>query len=156
MHRRPTIYQSPVRHLAEKWSSSYIAPHSKRRFLRDPAPTELSTIEHLVLLDLLGASRPSIQSYFPETGWLFDELLSAETKLGEEGHLTGPGSAADRYHSFFKKRTGQESVYGYIGDDHLPFLSRGVSILHVISSPFPRVWHTLSVGEDIAASSDCR
>jgi glutaminyl-peptide cyclotransferase len=86
-----------------------------------------------------------VQSYFPETGWLFDELLSAETKLGEGGYLTGPASTVDRYYSFFKARTGHETVYGYIGDDHTPFLSRGVSVLHVITSPFPRVWHKLSV-----------
>ena len=138
---------SPLpRHLAEKWSSSYINPDSKRGFLRDPSPTELSTIEHFILLDLLGASHPLIQSYFPETGWLFDELFAAETKLGKGGHLTGPALAVDKYYSFFRKRNGHETVYGYIGDDHTPFLSRGVSVLHVISSPFPRVWHKLSVG----------
>jgi glutaminyl-peptide cyclotransferase len=32
-----------------------------------------------------------------------------------------------------------------MGDDHLPFLHRGVSVLHVIAEPFPRVWHTLGV-----------
>jgi hypothetical protein len=32
-----------------------------------------------------------------------------------------------------------------MGDDHLPFLRRGVSVLHVIAEPFPRVWHTLGV-----------
>lgn len=145
VRQRRVTYYPALRHLAEKWSSSYINPHSKRRLLRDPSPTELSTIEHLILLDLLGASHPRVQSYFPETGWLFDELLNAETKLGEGGHLTGPASAVDRYYSFFQKRTGHETVYGYIGDDHTPFLSRGVSVLHVITSPFPRVWHRLSV-----------
>jgi len=146
MRRRPATYQPASRHLAEKWSTSYISPHSKRRLLRDPSPTELSTIEHLILLDLLGAQHPSIRSYFPETGWLFDELLAAETNLGKGGHLTGPALAADRYYSFFRKRTGYETAYGYIGDDHLPFLTRGVSVLHIISDPFPRVWHKLSVG----------
>ena len=29
--------------------------------------------------------------------------------------------------------------------DDRQFLERGVSILHVISNPFPRVWHTLAV-----------
>lgn len=27
-------------------------------------------------------------------------------------------------------------------DDHLPFLARGVEILHIIPLPFPAVWHT--------------
>ena len=33
---------------------------------------------------------------------------------------------------------------GYIEDDHLPFLARGVEILHVIPSPFPHVWHDIT------------
>jgi len=95
-----------------------------------------------------------IHSYFPETGWLFDELLEAETRLGKGGHLTGPGLAVDRYYSFFRKRTGHETVYGYIGDDHTPFLVRGVSVLHIVPSPFPRVWHKLSVSRRYQFLSD--
>ncbi|KAF9653275.1 hypothetical protein BDM02DRAFT_3087680 [Thelephora ganbajun] len=152
----PTDSIYGARHLAEKWSTSYINHHSKRRLLRDPSPTELSTIEHLILLDLLGASHPLIQSSFPETGWLFDEMLGAETKLGKRGHLTGPALAVDRYYSFFKKRSGHETAFGYIGDDHVPFLSRGVSVLHVISNPFPRVWHKLSDDATALDSSTMR
>ena len=29
-----------------------------------------------------------------------------------------------------------------IEDDHLPFLRRGVKIVHLIPYPFPTVWHT--------------
>ena len=32
---------------------------------------------------------------------------------------------------------------GGISDDHLPFMGKGVEILHVIPSPFPSVWHTM-------------
>lgn len=31
-----------------------------------------------------------------------------------------------------------------IGDDHQPFMARGVPILHLITSPFPSVWHTMA------------
>jgi hypothetical protein len=31
---------------------------------------------------------------------------------------------------------------GMIEDDHIPFMARGVDILHIIPSPFPEVWHT--------------
>lgn len=31
--------------------------------------------------------------------------------------------------------------FGFIEDDHIPFLEREVPILHVIPSPFPSVWH---------------
>ncbi|NXI47494.1 QPCTL protein, partial [Galbula dea] len=37
---------------------------------------------------------------------------------------------------------------GPVEDDHLPFLQRGVPILHLIPTPFPRVWHTLEDTED--------
>jgi len=26
-------------------------------------------------------------------------------------------------------------------DDHVPFMARGVDVLHIIPSPFPDVWH---------------
>lgn len=29
-----------------------------------------------------------------------------------------------------------------VQDDHMPFMARGVEILHLIPSPFPNVWHT--------------
>lgn len=29
-------------------------------------------------------------------------------------------------------------------DDHIPFMARGVEVLHIIPSPFPRVWHTIN------------
>lgn len=36
-----------------------------------------------------------------------------------------------------------------IEDDHLPFLRRGVKILHLIPYPFPSVWHTRN--DDVSA-----
>ncbi len=37
-----------------------------------------------------------------------------------------------------------------ISDDHLPFMARGVEILHIIPSHFPRVWHTMDdTGENL-------
>jgi glutaminyl-peptide cyclotransferase len=33
-------------------------------------------------------------------------------------------------------------MYGRVEDDHVPFLKRGVKVLHVIPLPFPEVWHT--------------
>jgi glutaminyl-peptide cyclotransferase len=31
---------------------------------------------------------------------------------------------------------------GMVQDDHIPFMARGVEVLHLIPSPFPDVWHT--------------
>jgi len=28
-------------------------------------------------------------------------------------------------------------------DDHIPFMARGVEVLHMIPTPFPHVWHTI-------------
>lgn len=130
--------------MAEKWATTYVEPSSKRKLY--PTQTILSTIEHFVLLDLLGAARPLIRSYFPSTGWLFDEMASAEARLGAAGALDEKDFKWDAHRSgFFIPRTGYQASWGGIEDDHIPFLERGVSILHVIASPFPAVWHTLAV-----------
>jgi glutaminyl-peptide cyclotransferase len=130
--------------LAQKWATTYVEPNAKRRL--HPPQTILSTIDHFVLLDLLGAARPLIRSYFPSTGWLFDEMASAETRLGAAGALDEKDFKWEAQRSgFFLPRTGYQSTWGGIEDDHLPFLERGVNILHIIASPFPNVWHTLAV-----------
>ncbi|KAI9571404.1 hypothetical protein HD554DRAFT_2203461 [Boletus coccyginus] len=130
-----------ARHLSEKWATTYIAPHTKRRLISH-SMTELSGIEHLILLDLLGAPKPLIRSYFSDTAWLFDSLASAERRLHESGVLVGSERVAD-FQSFFLPRRGGEFSYGYIADDHIPFLRKGVNVLHVIPYSFPSVWHTL-------------
>lgn len=44
----------------------------------------------------------------------------------------------------FLPNTGNSTSGGGISDDHLPFIHRGVPILHVIPSPFPHeVWHKM-------------
>lgn len=30
-----------------------------------------------------------------------------------------------------------------VQDDHIPFMARGIEVLHMIPSPFPQQWHTL-------------
>ncbi|KZS90021.1 hypothetical protein SISNIDRAFT_488870 [Sistotremastrum niveocremeum HHB9708] len=124
-----------ARHLAEKWELEYIESHAKRRL--HPPPTQLSSIDNLILLDLLGAPNPTIQSYFLSTAWLFDELISVEDRLSSS-------NLAETTRSFFRRRHAQDHNYGGMGDDHVPFIQRGVSVLHVIANPFPHVWHTLA------------
>ena len=106
--------------------------------------TELGGIEHLILLDLLGAPNPQIRSYFTDTAWLFDSLVSAERRLHESGVLIN-SEGATAFRSFFLPRRANEFNHGYIVDDHIPFLRKGVNVLHVIPYPFPSVWHTLRV-----------
>jgi glutaminyl-peptide cyclotransferase len=113
-----------------------------------PQTTEISTIEHLILLDLLGAPQPMIRSYYIDTAWLFDAMASAEHRLGVSGAFVygdEKGMAPDKWKSYFRSRTENDRNLGYVGDDHVPFLQKGVSIVHVIAEPFPSVWHTLRV-----------
>ncbi|OCF34729.1 glutaminyl cyclase [Kwoniella heveanensis BCC8398] len=126
-----------ARHLAETWSETYLpSSHPLARRRQSPLPSVLNTIDVLVLLDLLGNSHSSLHSYFRETDWLFDEMKSADQRLRDMG-LVEVERGQEGWFSPVKMRRGM------IGDDHIPFLHRGVSILHVISSPFPNVWHTL-------------
>ncbi|VDP61238.1 unnamed protein product [Schistosoma mattheei] len=32
----------------------------------------------------------------------------------------------------------------HIEDDHIPFVEKGVPVLHLIPLPFPKVWHTIA------------
>lgn len=128
------------RALAANWSSSYFEP---RRLTTAHVPMrKIDSIEHLVLLDLLGSMDPQVPSYFTTTDWLFQELISAEERLREGGHLYPPAALASgqRRRSFFRPGP---ATFGGIEDDHLPFLANGVPILHMIPTPFPAVWHTL-------------
>ncbi|OXH20826.1 glutaminyl cyclase, partial [Cryptococcus neoformans] len=127
-----------ARYLAEEWSETYLPPaHPLTRRRMQPHPTVLSTIDHLVLFDLLGNKHSSIRSFFRETDWLFDHMASGDERLREEG-LVEVEKGED---GWFRTERGRK---GMVGDDHVPFLDRGVSVLHVISVPFPSVWHTIA------------
>ncbi|KAM8791060.1 glutaminyl-peptide cyclotransferase-like protein isoform 5-T5 [Rhynchonycteris naso] len=119
---RDSLYGS--RHLAQLMES---APHS-------PGPTRIQAIELFVLLDLLGAPYPTFYSHFPRTARWFHRLRSIEKHLHRLNLLQSHP---------------QEVMYfqpgeppGSVEDDHIPFLRRGVPVLHLISTPFPSVWHT--------------
>ncbi|KAF7311376.1 Peptide hydrolase [Mycena kentingensis (nom. inval.)] len=134
-----------ARHLATKWATTYALPNSKRR-LMGPSATEISGIEHFILLDLLGAADPVIRSYNLDTAWLFDALVSTEKRLGDSGAFAygeEKGMAPGKWSSFFETRTNINFNVGGIEDDHIPFLKQGVDVLHLITSPFPSVWHTV-------------
>ena len=88
-------------------------------------------IDMFVLLDLLGSGDMTISKQERSTGRWFDRLVTIEANLRKENIIKGS--------SIFKNR----SANGGIEDDHIPFKRRGVPILHLISSPFPAVWHTM-------------
>ncbi|KAJ3993660.1 hypothetical protein F5050DRAFT_657547 [Lentinula boryana] len=182
-----------ARHLAETWESTYVSSDSPsvvtsmsfgsnsssveddpslgfigpRRLLPPASLTLLSTIEHLILLDLLGSKppsegRPMIKNYFRDTAWLFSSLSSTDARLAALDAFVDPSipessdesahMSKDSFISYFHPlppKASQMVNIGYMGDDHVPFLRRGVPVLHLIPEPFPRVWHTLA--DDVTA-----
>lgn len=81
----------------------------------------------LVLLDLLGAPKPTFYNYFPETEGWYNQLVDIETRLGAAGGLV------EHVHSSAERRKKRSqgyfqpySVTVHIEDDHIPFLRRDV------------------------------
>ncbi|XP_044935164.1 glutaminyl-peptide cyclotransferase isoform X3 [Mustela nigripes] len=100
----------------------------------------LSLEDLLVLLDLIGAPHPTFPNFFPKTARWFDRLEAIEHELHKLGLLKD--HSTERW--YFQN-------YGYGGviqDDHIPFLRRGVPVLHLIPYPFPEVWHTMDDNEE--------
>lgn len=103
-------------------------------------PNHLESISLFVLLDLLGAENPTIPSYFPTTHWAYQHLAKIEERMRMLGLLeTAP---KERFLPDAVKATSQFHR-GFISDDHVPFMKRGVAILHLIPSPFPWFWHKM-------------
>ncbi|XP_056396624.1 glutaminyl-peptide cyclotransferase-like protein isoform X2 [Hyla sarda] len=118
--------------------SLYGARHLAERLHAEPGPggaaNKLDAIDLFVLLDLLGAPEPLILSHFSETRGHFMRLFSLEKRL----HGLGLLDAHRLDNPYFRP----DLYFGPVEDDHVPFLRRGVPVLHVISTPFPAVWHT--------------
>ncbi|KAL0491828.1 hypothetical protein AKO1_010230, partial [Acrasis kona] len=108
------------RHLASLWESQ----------------NKLSNIDLFILLDLIGTADvrfPNFSIHFRSGSKAFEryeELATIETNLRQE-------NAIGRQARYFNGLPG-----GYVEDDHIPFMNRGVPVLHLISDPFPMVWHS--------------
>ncbi|KAF2473198.1 glutaminyl-peptide cyclotransferase [Lindgomyces ingoldianus] len=119
-----------ARALAESWESSFNPAMSKYR-----NPNRQISI--FVLLDLLGSANPKIPSYFLTTHWAYSNMANIEDRMRKLNLLESKPKSA------FLPDTNRAMYSGTISDDHLPFMARGVPVLHVIPSPFPAVWHTM-------------
>ncbi|KAE8414123.1 hypothetical protein BDV36DRAFT_266359 [Aspergillus pseudocaelatus] len=128
-----------ARSLAEHWDSEVNPAMSTYK-------TSLSSISLFVLLDLLGSKSPTIQSYFSSTHWAYKKLAQLEKRFRD---LKQFKSSVDASHPawFIDMSKSEHDITTFLGiqDDHLPFLERGVEILHVIDAHpakgFPVVWH---------------
>ena len=98
---------------------------------------QLSSISLFVLLDLLGASNPRIPSYFKTTHWAYKKLATLEAHFRDLAAFNSSGGP------WFTDVNKDENRWmgGMVEDDHVPFMARGVEVLHLIPTPFPRVWH---------------
>ncbi|XP_057694527.1 glutaminyl-peptide cyclotransferase-like a [Corythoichthys intestinalis] len=121
------------RHLAQRMAATLHPDDNSETTL-------LQSVELFVLLDLLGPPDPLIVNHFDNTARWFDQLMAAEKRLHRQGLLKSHPSE----HSYFRK----DRSFGRVEDDHVPFLRRGVPVLHVIATPFPHVWHTFDDTEE--------
>lgn len=119
-----------ARHLAAKWEDT------KYPDTKTSTTNELDRIDLFVLLDLLGTWQPTIPNYFKkQTGKWYDQLVSIEKRLKDGRNLVKHKDNYFRQHPWYGANK--------VEDDHIPFLDRGVPILHIIPTPFPKEWHTL-------------
>lgn len=130
----------------EQWTaidSLYGARHLAERMAQTQhihGGTEIQAINLFVLLDLLGASQTLIVSHFPQTSFWFDQLITIEKRLRKMRLL--------HFHPTEQVYFRRDLSYMSVDDDHVPFLRRGVPILHLIATPFPHVWHTMDDTEE--------
>lgn len=104
-------------------------------------PNRLNQISLFVLLDLLGTSDPQIPSYFLPTHWAYRAMAKIEQRMRDMGLLESKPAKP-----FLPNVDKMANQFGpaQVGDDHVPFMGRGVPVLHLIPSPFPSVWHTMN------------
>lgn len=127
-----------ARSLAQHWDSTLNPAMSTFK-------TPLSSISLFVLLDLLGSKGPAIHSFFPTTHWAYQNLASVERRLRDLGMFKSGGKS---WFPDASKSSHEISPFDPVSDDHLPFLERGVDILHVVAfsastGRFPEVWHKI-------------
>uniref|UniRef100_A0A6G1S473 Glutaminyl-peptide cyclotransferase n=1 Tax=Hypotaenidia okinawae TaxID=2861861 RepID=A0A6G1S473_9GRUI len=132
-----------------RWSPSdslYGSQHLAQKMVSTPHPpgstttNQLQGIDLLVLLDLIGAPSPIFPDYFPNTSRWFQRLQAIEKELHHMNLLKD---------HFAERQYFQTTLHrGLVEDDHVPFLLRGVPVLHLIPSPFPAVWHTMEDTEE--------
>lgn len=84
-----------------------------------------------ILLDLLGTKDVQFYSYFQKTDPWYARMVSYERRLNDLGLLN------KRPFMFNQRQMHNPGIE----DDHIPFLERGVPIIHLIPVPFPKVWH---------------
>ncbi|KAJ2160913.1 hypothetical protein GGF46_001898 [Coemansia sp. RSA 552] len=128
--QKDSIYGS--RHLAEFWESN---PDPATVAALDGSTKhlpELERVDVMVLMDLIGASNNGFVALQIPTAGLFTQLAELEQRLHGAGHI-------GRTYMNTDVPPGSHGV----DDDHRPFVERDIPVLHLISVPFPKAWHSL-------------
>ncbi|KAI3367868.1 hypothetical protein L3Q82_026702, partial [Scortum barcoo] len=120
------------RHLAQKMETT---PH--------PAGATDTNLLHgidlFLLMDLIGAPTPHFGNQFPSTTPWLSRLQNIEKRLHSMNQLVDHPNSVQYFWPNHR--------VGHVEDDHIPFLNKGVRVLHLIPSPFPSVWHTFDDNE---------
>ncbi len=119
------------RHLAAKWDTQI-------KTVENNQIKRLDEMDVMVLLDLIGDGSCKFKNWFTSSSKVYERMRTTEQELRNSGLLL-------RQQTYFEQ--GRSGVSGSIEDDHVPFMQRGVPILHLICYPFPRVWHTVNDNE---------
>ena len=141
------------RHLAQLWTADYVySPEGTGAICQTNTVTHLDRIDTFLLLDLLGAAEPSFKRYTEFNTTLYDFAESVERAVqavvGGRAVFSGADSGwmvqDDQVRNidnilFYPNLTIKSFLLPQV-----PFYKLGVRrILHMISQPFPSVWHTL-------------
>jgi glutaminyl-peptide cyclotransferase len=123
-----------ARSLAEEWETTM---HPARSIYKN----YLDSIELFVLLDLLGSAEDlPIPSWQHSSHWSYVHMADAEARLRKLKMFRGKSK------TWLNEKDKKDTDYfqSYVmQDDHIPFIARGVQVLHLIPSRFPSVWHTM-------------
>lgn len=104
---------------------------------------KIDEIDLFILFDLLGAAQPRIPNYYHRTSHHYHRLAWIEDGLRQAGRL----HSTMAIFQMAAQPLGHETVL--VEDDHVPFLRRGVPVLHIIPYPFPECWHSLRDGPEV-------
>lgn len=125
-----------ARSLAEEWEHEFHPAFSTHK-------TRLESIDLFLLLDLLGAQDPSIPSYFKTTHWAYQHMAQLEQRF-RQLDLFKSGKDTTWFPDKDKSSDAAEIFPSHImQDDHIPFMARGVEVLHLIPLHYPMVWHRI-------------
>eukprot|EP01080_Neovahlkampfia_damariscottae_P012409 gene12409-6076_t len=109
-----------AKHLSEKWKKENV----------------LKNIQLFVLLDLIGTRDGQFKNNFAHhqtgTNQLYLKFIEIENELKKQYSIKSQKQ-------IFKR----DDEKLFIDDDHSPFMRNSVPIIHLIPSPFPKVWHTV-------------